>query len=386
MNICVLSAALPVHCAGAVGASLGPGLSDGEAPAHAAALAAELVRQKHSVTVLTTGLHDGPAAREENGHQVRYLACAPGVYSAAWWKRSAQSFREQHARRPFQAVFGEDIAAAAVTGLSDRPPVFPVVYGPCLRRIRDRPCEAARLLYFAATYERLLLRRAAAVVATADWMRAAYERPARRVVVAYNGVDTERFKPVPDERAAARAKLGIPADAFVAALADPSDDPKASEVGLAMLLSLMAAHPRLMVLVGGALEGALRAAAESPAHGPRVRIVGGLAPDRLPGFYNAADVLLYPSVRAGGVPPAVAAAMACGVPAVAAGPGAASAVSHGKNGFLAPPARRDLLKAGVHEALLSPGLLKEWSQEARRTAVRKLHFPDIVRRIMKELF
>jgi glycosyltransferase involved in cell wall biosynthesis len=112
-------------------------------------------------------------------------------------------------------------------------------------------------------------------------------RTRERAVVLPCGVDTERFHPIP--RARARAELGLEREGpYVLFAADPARGEKRHD----------------------------RAVALARAVGARLLTLGGVEPERVPLYINAAAAVLVPSEREGfGL--AVLEALACDVPVLA---------------------------------------------------------------------
>lgn len=173
-----------------------------------------------------------------------------------------------------------------------------------------------------AAIERLVYRRADAVVvlsaAFGDLVCRRYAVDPGRVEVIPPGVDLDRF--APGSRAAARERLGLPADARVA-VAVRRLDPR---MGLGVLLDAWPtvagrlAGPSLL-LVGG--EGPLRAELEARVAqvglAGRVRLLGRVAEEELALLYRAADVAVVPTLALEGFGLVCLEALACGTPVVA---------------------------------------------------------------------
>jgi teichuronic acid biosynthesis glycosyltransferase TuaC len=132
-------------------------------------------------------------------------------------------------------------------------------------------------------------------------------RAARRAQVLPCGVDVERFHPLP--RAQARAELGLdPERPYLLFPADPARVEKR--------------HDRALAL--------------SRAAGVELLTLGGVAPERVPLFVNAASAVLVPSEREGfGL--AVLEALACDVPVLATPVGIHPDVLAGIDGVLCAP-------------------------------------------------
>lgn len=151
-----------------------------------------------------------------------------------------------------------------------------------------------------------------------------------------SGVPTAELRARAPVRAAARAALGVPADAFVVVGLGRLVPVKGFDVLVRALPALVAALPTAQVLLVG--DGPERAALEAQAAalgvGDRVRVTGA-ATDVAP-WLAASDVLAAPS-RNEGMGRALVEAMALGVPVVAAAVGGIPAVvSDGECGYLVP--------------------------------------------------
>ena len=156
--------------------------------------------------------------------------------------------------------------------------------------------------------------------------------PAERRHFIPNGVDTERFAPLPEEaRQRLRVELGMGSAPVIVYSGRFS-----AEKGLA---GLVGAWPRVRVLTPGA-ELLLLGAGEEEANlraaaGEGVRF-GGYVADVLP-YLQAADAFVLPS-QTEGLSNALLEAMAAGLPAVATAVGGApDVITHGANGLLVPP-------------------------------------------------
>ena len=187
-----------------------------------------------------------------------------------------------------------------------------------------------------------------------------------KVVVVPNGIDTDSFQPFTDEeRRAAREKLGLPADAFIAG----SLGRLAFEKNFALLVELAAAVPDLHIYLGGAgpLESDLRARIASAGVGSRV-IMPGQVTDRV-GFYRALDVFILPSLFEGR-PLTILEAMSSGLPVLASRRGGSpGAISEGKNGLLADPEDVHTFAAQLARLRESPAFSKKLAAAARNTVL-----------------
>lgn len=191
-----------------------------------------------------------------------------------------------------------------------------------------------------------------------------YGYPSERIAVVYNGVDSERFRPLaPEERRARRAELGAGQDDVVALLVGSGFERKG--VGLLVRALALAREERLLAWVAGKGRpgGYLRLARSLGVEG-RVRFLGVV--QGMEGLYGAADVLVAPSVYEpfGNV---CLEAMAAGLPVVAsAAVGAAELL--GEAGLVLPAGSGPEELAGALLRLCDPELRARMGQAARRIA------------------
>jgi D-inositol-3-phosphate glycosyltransferase len=178
-----------------------------------------------------------------------------------------------------------------------------------------------------------------------------YDADPARVAVVHPGVNLDRFRPgawgAGGGRAAARARLGLPREAFIPLFAGRIQPLKAPDVLLRAVARLLAERPRLrertvVPVVGGpsgsglARPEGLQKLAARLGLSDVVRFRPPVGQDELADWYRAASVLVMPS-HSESFGLVALEAQACGTPVIAAEVGGLTvAVRDGVSGVLVP--------------------------------------------------
>lgn len=184
--------------------------------------------------------------------------------------------------------------------------------------------------------------------------------PGGRVTVIGNGVDPALFRPgTVEERAAARAAMGVAEDDVVAVMIGRM----VAEKGYPELFAALSATPGLtLACIGtrlesdheGAVDQALAAAQGDPATAARLKLMGYRTD--VASLLRGADLFVLPSHREG-MPRAIIEAMMTGLPVVATAiRGAREQVIDGETGLLVPVKDEAALAAALGRLVSDPAL------------------------------
>ncbi len=207
----------------------------------------------------------------------------------------------------------------------------------------------------------------------------------RMVRVIPNGVDTEHFKPPPnqDVRLQVRLSIGIPEDAFVIGSfqRDGNDEgePKLEKGPDTLVDTIAAIHGRRPVFL--LLTGSGRRYVTERLNGMGVPFAHQWVEPYadMVKMYHALDLYLVTSREEGG-PTGLRESMASGVPVVSTRMGlAADIVQHGVNGLLAEVEDSEGLAAAVLQLMSNTALCGEIIENAHET-IQQLDYKHIVER------
>ena len=215
-------------------------------------------------------------------------------------------------------------------------------------------------------------------VACSNWLRElAAKSPltaGHQVVSIPNPIDTAVYSPM--DKREARQRLNLPADKKIVLFAAVNaSDPRKGMDYLAEASRIIAQqHDDILFLIAGNDGEELGKRLSLPA-----RSLGYVAPQDMPGVYNAADLFVTPSLQEN-LPNTIMEAMACGTPCVGFHTGGIpEMISHGTNGYVAVYRDAADLAKGILRILFGndAGLL---SAEARRKVVEEYSQEKIAQR------
>ncbi len=160
-----------------------------------------------------------------------------------------------------------------------------------------------------------------------------------KTVVLHNGVDLNRFKPLPEVKGEMRKKLGIPEDASVVLTVRRLVYKNGIDTLIESAISAVKKNPKLTFVVVG--KGPDFEEVKEKIVQLRLqrnfRLTGFVSDEDLPCYYNVADFFVLPSKSGEGLPLVALEAMACGLPVIATNVGGTSEVMDEKYGKLVPP-------------------------------------------------
>ncbi len=158
--------------------------------------------------------------------------------------------------------------------------------------------------------------------------------PNSRPNVILNGIDTQRFLPVDQQKKALlRQQLNLPEKVFLLGCAARLEAVK-DHNSLLHALSLLPEYVALALAGQGSLQQQLEQTCHQLGLQDRVFFLGAL--DNMADFYPCIDVFCLPSLNEG-LPLSPLEAQACGIPAIVSNVGGCSNIVDPSTGYLTPP-------------------------------------------------
>ena len=218
--------------------------------------------------------------------------------------------------------------------------------------------------------------------ATKDYVLSLGADP-KKIRVLHNGVDVDRFKPVPELREKIRKKLDIPQNAKVVLSVRRLVYKNGIDTLIKCAKTAINDNAQLIFLVVGTGPDfeAVKTKVNQMGISERCKLVGFVSDTDLPAYYNAADLFVLPSKSGEGLPLVGLEAMSCGLPVVATNVGGISEVMVENCGRLVPPDSPGALAGAVLEFTRRD--LSPLRRQLRAIAVEKFSWDSNVERLVK---
>lgn len=213
---------------------------------------------------------------------------------------------------------------------------------------------------------RWLIRRMDAVVATSDKTAAYLERPAQVIM---HGIDLEGYAP-PQDRAALRAKLGLPAEGILIGCYGRIRRSKGTDIFAQAMAEVVRRFPAHALIMGRAVPKDraflqdIKEGVHSAGVAEHFHFLPEVPVEQMADWYRVLDLYVAPQRSEGfGLTPIEA--MACGVPVIATRVGAFEQIVTPDTGALVDVEDPQALADAICAALTPPMPVQTWAQNAR---------------------
>jgi len=335
----------------------------------------DLIQQYGDDVLLMTGPSDGPEGRLLEQGRGEGVA----VSEIPHLRRSIQPLDDWRAYRELLEALGEfrpDVVHthSAKGGILGRAAAWKLKVPAVIHTVHGAPFHPYQPWWvrkFFAACERWAARRCHRLVCVADAMTELMvgEGVAKRekFTTVYSGMDVEPFLKATEHRDKIRRELGISSDAIVIGKIARLFHLKGHTYVIEAATEVIRSNPNVIFLfVGdGILRGELEAAIAARGLAGHFRFSGLVAPQRIPEYLGAMDILVHTSLREG-LARALPQALISGVPVVSFDvDGAREVVLNGQTGFLVSPKDVVGVGRGLRELVLDERLRKKCGQTGR---------------------
>lgn len=380
MNICFFSNVTFWH-----------GLSGGM-EVHGRMLCEGLAARGHDLTVISSKHPNGKVFDDINGIKIYFLKNT--VFSSSrgkWLKASKKKFWAIHTKKPFDLVISQQAVVPKLFAnvfSSKKIPVVICIHGHNGMMLLSEvtqifhhkkgfirlPKIILSFLYYSFR-EFIQFHRCNSIIAHSEKVRKStltwYKLNSEKVVTVYNGIDLSVFKPAPLIGRTVRDLYDIKENEKVILFLSQINRQKGADIAIMAFAEILhrRSNLKLMIVGGGDYLPEVKSLVQSLRLEPYVIFTGAIDHEKVPGYINAGDIVLFPTIRQEGLPFVIIEAMACGKPVVASNIGSNSeALEHKKTGLLTKP-------GGIKETVKSLERLldnAEYSQLLAQNALNKV--------------
>lgn len=286
----------------------------------------------HDVTILTSAGDHFALEGWAEGIRIETIHARYRRYSGVWWRRSADFFDSEGQSFDVVLSIGRG-ARTMVLRRRQRHPVFVLQahgtsWGELISKWRQRRVSAAlkSAINLLGLWEDRLFSGVDAVIAVGPPVYSDLKRlPTRWTIgsvpthLIENGIPEDRFAFDNVARQACRDQLQLPPHSRVVLCASRLHPQKGVWEAIEGFLLAAPSQPELHLIIAGAGpdEARLKARSVNSEAADRIHFLGIIPRDRLSDWLSAADVFLFSTKRAEGLPLNVLEALAAGLPIVA---------------------------------------------------------------------
>ena len=203
----------------------------------------------------------------------------------------------------------------------------------------------------------------------------------------YSGVDIQKFHPSSEIRADFRDRLGYVDEDFVIIFVGRLTRPKGVYELLEAFASLLSDNRSIKLLLVGSLLEQARVSKRIISLGikSKVKLIGGVGHEEIPGYLNAADVFVLPSWMEG-LPNVVMEACACERPVIASAVGGIpELIENNITGFLMTPKSAIDIAERLRFVITNPEIVADVAKSARHNMLKKFNYHKNGRLLLSQM-
>ncbi|MCX5699839.1 MAG: glycosyltransferase family 4 protein [Candidatus Omnitrophica bacterium] len=363
-----------------------------------------LVR-KHQVTIITTE-HPGNIIHEKKESlNIYYLKNTTSEkFTKTWWQESAKKALVLHRQNPFDIIYSQEFSGwgcAKNRKYFKYIPIVTILHGTFFQEFKNNLKSISSFKSLICTSKYLLkrtlrfffvdipfLHRVDIIIAVNNFIkdiRLGHLILIKPIFIIQNGVDLTKFMPS-EEGKKIRYKYGINDSESILLLSGRVCKGKGMQIALQALQNVLRikSNVRIMLVGSGPFQNQLKSLAGDLNITEKVIFCGFVEYEKLPAYYNCADLFLMPTLVIETNSMCILEAMACGKPVIASAIGGnISQIRNLHNGILVRPGDVSELTKNIIQVLNDTNLKERLASYARETTVNKYDSEKMINSTLK---
>lgn len=361
-----------------------------------------LSRKGHEVIVISSKHPSLKDYEEINGIRFHYLKETTfGSSRNAWKRESIRAFTDILKTRKVDLVVSQSKAGYSVANLARNNgiPFITIMHGyetmiffSILNQVinfRKGHLNILKALfscfYYSTFQEWPTLMNSSAIIAVSDKVAKAIQRrpfiDRKKIKIIKYGIDLEIFQGSDEERKNIRKFLNFSEQDQVVLFLSLLSKQKGADVAIRAFKELSRKEKNVKLIIGG--DGdylqAAKQLAEQLGMADRVVFPGFIPNDEASGYYNAADIFIFPTLRLESFGIVLAEAMACEKPIIASKIGSIpDVIDDGINGILVRPGDHEELSREIRRLLRDREYSRILAKNARKKALQEFSLKKMV--------
>jgi glycosyltransferase involved in cell wall biosynthesis len=213
-----------------------------------------------------------------------------------------------------------------------------------------------------------------------------YNVPIKKVITIFNGVDTNRFKPITRKEIQINKPKFLKCNDKIILSVGVITKQKGFHLLIKSFGEIAEKFPKIkLIIIGdGPYLKRLKSLTEKLALTKRVLFLGKIDNKEIHKFYNLADICVFPTLCFEGLPYVVLEAMACEKPVITSRIGGIpSIIKDRENGLLIEAGNSNQLEHGIIELLKNKVLAKNLGENARLCIIKEFSLHNMVQKTIR---
>ncbi len=352
-------------------------------------LVSGLINKGHEITIITTKHPVGVTHQEFNSLNIFYAGNSPLKCNSKYYQESIEIFNKVNELNKFDIVHTQDYAGYGYyKNYNQKIPSVVTVHGTPLNMIKSifrvrNPRSFPQIPNWVKYHffvSPIIFYNSNKIISVSKELcqdiMSQYEIPKNKITTVFHGIDTELFKP---RFSKVKKELGIENEKlilFVGGL----QKLKGIHLLVSILPEILTKIDAKLVIVGeGPYLNSLKKIANRLNVTDKVIFIGKISNQALPNYYNAADIVVNPSIAIESAGLVVLESLSTGKPVVASKIGGIpSAIEHLKNGILIEPGNTHELNESILELLKNKELANNLGTNARKKVMEKFSLDRMI--------